>query len=260
MERVKFDIFEHCEERENYCEVHGSYMERGIPVNGRIIWCTCPDCINEENDRIRRGWARDAVRRRDEAMAQARSIDAALPVRLKDRTFSNYIARTAEQKYAKDVCSRYADNWQAMKEKGHCLIMMGRTGTGKTHLAVGIAQHVLGMGDTVIYTLASKISQDVREAFSDKKKTERQVYEGFAKPDLLIIDEIGRQAGTTSEMNILFEVINARYELRKPTIVISNLDPKAFRQYIGDAALSRLQEDGETLGFNGEDMRQAQMA
>ena len=63
----------------------------------------------------------------------------------------------------------------------------------------------------------------VKETYSrNSERTERQVIADFARPDLLILDEIGRQHGTDTERLIIFDVINARYLQNKPSILITN--------------------------------------
>lgn len=73
--------------------------------------------------------------------------------------------------------------------------------------------------------------------------------------DLLIVDEIGRQFGTDTERMILFEIINERYEQRKPIIAITNLDGPNLSEFVGAAALDRLKENGEAVCFDWRSMR-----
>ncbi|ENO7364325.1 DNA replication protein DnaC, partial [Proteus mirabilis] len=62
--------------------------------------------------------------------------------------------------------------------------------------------------------------------------------------------EIGVQYGTDSERNILFEVINDRYEDLLPTILVSNLPVVDLQKMLGERVVDRLLQGGTVLTFN----------
>ena len=189
----------------------------------------------------------------DEAERKKRSLDAmmgraAIPPRFVNRSLRNYTADTDGQKRALSVCQRYAATFAkpgGAKEIGTCLILAGNPGTGKTHLAAGVANFLLENGSTAVYSTAMTAIRAIRETWQNKTgKTESQVIQDFVKPDLLILDEIGVQHGTEAEKLHLFDLINARYEAVKPTLIISNLELDAVEQFIGERAFDRLREGG----------------
>jgi DNA replication protein DnaC len=173
---------------------------------------------------------------------------AAIPPRFVNRSLRNYTADTDGQKRALSVCQRYAATFTkdgGAKENGTCLILAGNPGTGKTHLAAGVANYLLENGSTAVYSTAMTAIRAIRETWQNKTgKTESQVIQDFVKPDLLILDEIGVQHGTEAEKLHLFDLINARYEAVKPTLIISNLELDAVEQFIGERAFDRLREGG----------------
>ena len=71
-----------------------------------------------------------------------------------------------------------------------------------------------------------------------------------------VIDEIGAQKGSEYELGLLHEVIDRRYQLVLPTVVVSNLPANALDQFIGDRALDRLRQNGgQAVGFSWSSMR-----
>jgi DNA replication protein DnaC len=75
---------------------------------------------------------------------------------------------------------------------------------------------------------------------------------------LLVVDEVGAQAGTAYELGVLHEVIDRRYQLVLPTVVVSNLAAADLGRYIGDRALDRLREGGgQAVGFSWTSARGA---
>ena len=71
----------------------------------------------------------------------------------------------------------------------------------------------------------------------------------------MVIDEIGRGIASTDEKYMLYQILNARYNTRKPTVLISNFTKADFLQYIGVAAADRLVESAEIWELNGESYR-----
>ena len=66
----------------------------------------------------------------------------------------------------------------------------------------------------------------------------------FTECDLLIIDEVGVQRGTDYEKDIMFDVINDRYENLRPTIILSNLSVEETKAHLGERVFDRLRENG----------------
>lgn len=226
------------------CASHGEHESTLIRIAGREIWSECPKCAREKIDKEDKQLRADAFRAQEQAKAQQLFGRAAIPKRFITRTLDNYVAKNEGETKALNAVTRYVQNWSENRENGASLIFTGNPGTGKTHLAVGIARKVMELSGTAMYTRVIEIAQAVKETYTGGGKTERKVIRSFADPDLLIIDEVGRQYGTDAEKMYLFEVINARYEECKPTILISNLNINQLKEYIDPAAMDRLREGG----------------
>lgn len=131
------------------------------------------------------------------------------------------------------------------------LVMLGKAGTGKTHLACSIIRETGGR-----YRTAPEIVEEIRRAKSfNSPDTEADILARYAKTSVLIIDEIGRGISAADEKYMLFMLINARYNTRRPTVLISNHTKKDFLAYIGTAAADRLVENAVMVEFNGESYR-----
>ena len=131
------------------------------------------------------------------------------------------------------------------------LVMIGNAGTGKTHLACAIIREAGGK-----YRTAPDIVEEMRRAKSfTAAETEAEIIDYYGRIKLLVIDEIGRGISATDEKYMIYQIVNARYNTRKPTVLISNLGKSDFRQYIGVAAADRLVESAEIWEMNGESYR-----
>ena len=226
---------------EEECPIHGPYQARKFSLEGTLIATQCGKCFEDlaqkevcEQDRKRQAALNDAVMR-----------DAAIPQRFASRTLQNYTADLPGQKAALAVAVEYAADFLNALSSGRSLIFCGTAGTGKTHLAVGIAKEVMLRGKSATFTTAMDAIRSVRETYrKNSEVTERQAIARFAQADLTIIDEVGSQLGTDAEKVTLFDLINARYERERPMIVLSNLTIKEVEQYMGSRAFDRLRENG----------------
>ena len=131
------------------------------------------------------------------------------------------------------------------------LVLIGSAGTGKTHVACAIIREAGGK-----YRTAPDIVEEMRRAKSfTANDTEADIIKYYGHVPLLVIDEIGRGIASTDEKYMLYQILNARYNTRKPTVLISNFTKADFLQYIGVAAADRLVESAEVWELNGESYR-----
>ena len=163
-----------------------------------------------------------------------------------------------DAKRALKVCQAYASRWPERLQKGGGLVMCGKPGTGKNHLALAIARHAITEHQSsAVFTTALKIAREYKSTWSKgSSRTEDEVIRYFTKPDLLIIDEVGVQFGSDAEKLIMFEIINTRYERMKPTILISNQTREELSAFIGERVLDRMSDGGGcTLSFTWDSYR-----
>jgi len=242
VELVKFGVVD---TRQAECPTHGQFSEQLVRFGGKERWGGCPKCVTEQQDREREEHHAKLARERHDAAMRSMMNQAAIPPRFQSRTLETYRAELPEQQRALSVVVAYADGFEQAREQGQSLILCGLPGTGKTHLAIGVGHRVIAAGRTAVFTSAMNAIRRVRETYrKDSDETERNAIQSFAKPDLLILDEVGQQLGTDAEKVTLFDIINARYEAMRPMIVISNLDLKGISEYLGGRAFDRLREGG----------------
>jgi DNA replication protein DnaC len=234
--------------RAEFCDKHGDFEARHI--TGRI-WSTCLGC---SADRC----ATKAIRKAENdakvlaAHWQKTLSVACIPERFLDRTLENYGLTNEGQHKAHEFSKVYAESFKGVKT-GRCAIFSGERGTGKTHLAIGIAQHVMrNYGKTAVFVTVQRLIRAVRDTWrKGSTMSESDVVAMFTSPDLLILDEIGVQAGSENEKHILFDVLNERYEQRKSTLLLTNLTVEECKIFLGERVFDRLREDGgEVIPFD----------
>lgn len=170
---------------------------------------------------------------------------AAIPIRYAEASLDR---EAPNQSDAYQIARDYAAAFPNALRTGAGLLLWGSVGTGKTHLACAIGNYLLARMCPVVYCTAMEAVLTVRATFGRKGEgdSEFQVYERFALPKLLILDEIGVQRGTDDERVVLTSIADARSRQCLPTIVISNLEPRDVCRVLGDRAFDRL------VGFGGK--------
>lgn len=236
------------------CGKHGEFVSRH--VIGRI-WSACPVCTADSYAAEER--RREEGEREERRKSWERRIgQAGIPERFRDRSLQTFKAQNEGQKQAMAICARYAENFPEMRNLGSCILMCGKPGTGKTHLAVGIGMYVMSQFHSVVlFTTVMRAIRTVKDTYNrGSEKTEAQAIAELVYPDLLILDEVGVQFGSETEKLILFDVLNERYEKRKPSIFLSNKDLDGIKAYLGERIYDRLREDGsEYISFTWDSYR-----
>jgi DNA replication protein DnaC len=145
-------------------------------------------------------------------------------------------------------------------ERRENVIALGNSGTGKTHIALGLGLAACQRGMSVAFTTAAALVHELMEARDEKRllRLQKQLI-GYR---LLIIDELGFVPLSKSGAELLFEIFSQRYE-RGSTLVTSNLPFDEWTEVMGSerltgALLDRLTHHVHILEMNGESYRLAQ--
>lgn len=220
--------------RTETCPEHGQYQAK--IAFGHVV-STCPTCAREQADR-------DKARALAEASRKLFDLSG-IPKRFAGKGIDTFEVENERQEGLVASLKAYADSFPEALESGRSLIFVGSTGTGKTHLACGIAREIIGQGYSARYCTAIQAARSVKATYAkDSTVTEEDAIKALTAPDLLILDEVGVQFGSNAEAIILFEVLNTRYVEVKPTIVISNLGEAEITSFLGDRIMDRLREGG----------------
>ena len=207
----------------------------------------CPKCavefVNSNNQTHQQNVERD--------VREKHFSGAMIPNRYQESGFKNYSVNPDlnGQANAKNQCIQFTKNFIDGSREN--LILVGSTGTGKTHLSIAVARTLLNKGLYVRYITSEELAQRIMNAWDKdtKDKSEESVIYEFAQYDLLILDEYGLH-DREKRLELVHKVLYARYDRKKPTMLISNLTiegEKGLTQDLGDRLWSRFQHDGLTL-------------
>ena len=137
------------------------------------------------------------------------------------------------------------------------VLALGNSGTGKTHIALGLGLAACQQGYRVRFTTAASLVHELIEAKDEKKLLRFQ--KQLVRHELLIVDELGFVPLSKSGAELLFEVLSQRYE-QGSTLVTSNLPFNEWTEILGSerltgALLDRLTHHVHILEMNGPSYR-----
>jgi DNA replication protein DnaC len=158
---------------------------------------------------------------------------------------------SVDQKLVRELAvSRYVANAENV-------LVFGPPGVGKTHLAIGLGRAAVEAGYTVLFTSATALLGALSKAETEGQLAERLAF--YAKPKLLVVDELGYLPFEKRSAHLFFQLIARRYE-KGAMIITTNQVVTQWGTVFGDevlaaAILDRLLHHSFTLMIQGESYR-----
>ena len=193
---------------EESCKKHGPYTVESRMLFGKPLFVSCPVCAQEDQQR-RKEQEQQQVEAHKRGRIKTLSQNSGIPKRFADSVFDHFEADTDDKRRVLATCRKYADSFEDRLAMGGGLVLCGKPGTGKTLLACSIANQIIRENlRAPVFTSVTKLARAVKDTYrKGSELTEQQAITGFVEPDLLIIDEIGAQRGTETELLIMQEII-----------------------------------------------------
>jgi DNA replication protein DnaC len=142
--------------------------------------------------------------------------------------------------------------------EGRSLVLYGRSGRGKTHLAVAVAYRAIQNGFEALFTTAAALIDDLSRASRDGRF--REVLQRYTRVHVLVIDEVGYLHYGPDAANVLYHLINERHLAKRPMILTTNKPLANWGEVLHDpdlaeAIVDRILERGRFLVMDGPSLR-----
>jgi DNA replication protein DnaC len=137
----------------------------------------------------------------------------------------------------------FVDEWP-MDNKGRGLLLMGGCGSGKTHLAVAALLEIISVSKPgkLLFSNFQDLIQEIQASFDAESPVNKSdIMRPLIEADLLVLDELGSQKPTMFVQDILYFIINSRYNAERSTIFTTNFTDD-LQDRIGERLRSRLHE------------------
>jgi len=225
-------------------------FNKPLETTERIDWET-----KEKEDT--RKWIEEE--RKEHFESPEKSMAGYVPKKFLDRSLDNFIGSDQIKK----VCMEYVNGFEREKtEKAlfgkllkhpGSILFTGKTGCGKTHLAVAILRELVKRLDAYefCFITAPELLLEIRATFKPHAKkyndagqceadTEQDVLDKYSKCELLILDDLGAEKVSDFTIQSLYLVIDRRNRNLRPTIVTTNLSLEEIETQIDARMASRL--------------------
>ena len=248
----KFEQYNNRKISDKVCEVHKvNYWQISTPIRGskaRSIQEFCPECCQEQIDRQEQEGVNNSLNA--ETYLKTYNVlmrDSTIPRELKEASFENFIAETAEEKqllaFAREQVDKYLDGMT-----GNTLFT-GSTGIGKSHLSVAIAKAInegykaKGEPKSVLFVNLTEILRRVRESFNSTISLEGHYSRMLKEVDYLVLDDLGIKSDNASskgksvwEEEFIFDILSNRDK----TIITTNLSSLEIVSLYSERVASRV--------------------
>lgn len=217
-----------------YAEVLNKEMVVTIP-------CPC------EQERRAQEEAKRKMREHDEQVDRLKDVCFINPA-MRAYTFDNAANVNTE---VMDMAKYFVEHWSDMKKVNAGYLFWGGVGNGKTYTAACIANALM---EQEVPVLMRNMSYFMNSSFEDRSELIRSI----SSYGLLIIDDFGMERSTEFGMEIVFDVIDARYASKKPTIITTNLSMNTLcepKDLAHQRIYDRVREMCIPIQFQGKSIR-----
>lgn len=223
------------QKQDKFCEFCGAQLEQiSIELGGVIRYapswksCTCSESlekIEKEKQEIREKLEQEKiiaaeVRRKEKI--KTLFGNSGMSRRALACKFEGYQV-TFDNQEAIQTCSEYVNDFDIIQRSNrNGLFIVGNCGVGKSHLAYAIANALIEKNTSVICMTMIDLLLKIRSSFQSKEQTEEQILKIYEDCSLLVIDDIGKEKPTEWALQMIYTIIDRRYNALKPIIVTTN--------------------------------------
>lgn len=175
----------------------------------------------------------------------------------KKATFDDFKVRNDKDRQLLNVLKDYVVKEKYKDEKQNGLFLIGNVGTGKSFAMECIYTAIKTKRERAYYRNVNDIIEEVKDTF-ENEYTEQQVIEKYQKTPILFLDDLGSEKDSEFTKNVIYKIINYRYNNNLPTIISSNYSKEDLRKNSDlelERIVSRIQDNALTIIFDGESKR-----
>lgn len=180
---------------------------------------------------------------------------ARIPRKFLTKSLENFTPKSTKQREVLHSTRAFLQTF-GKDDRSKGLLLIGREGTGKTHVAISVLKEVLRRGFTGLYWNVPELFLELRRIIADPGTTsEADVFDEARRVDLLVLDDLGAERQSEYVTDRLYVLINGRYENDTATIITTNRTRDELKAQLGPRIVSRIGEMTVDVEFPEGDYR-----
>lgn len=198
-----------------HCKKCGGLLETyiNVPIVGkRKVNCIC-ECMAKELN------AHEEQKRQEERERNRRTCFGGS--KMMECTFES-----SQKSELLTMAENYAKNFSDFRKEGKGLLLYGPVGTGKSHMAACIANHLIDNDCKVLMTNFATMVNILQSSFDGRQ----EYIDSLNKYGLLILDDLGAERKSEFMQEQVFNIIDARYRSGLPMIITTNLSAEEMKK------------------------------
>jgi len=186
--------------------------------------------------------------------------EARIPSGFTGAGFDNFVSLNPRALQIASVLRNYCANFDAQRNVRPGFLFTGNPGTGKTHLACAMVKSLVQAGFQAAYASLPRFTMELRSAYGRQGAVDA-LMSGLTSVDFLVLDEIDLHGSSDNDYNMLYDIINARYEREGfPTLAISNRTVERLTNDLDERLISRILGGSKPVVFDWVSRRELSRA
>ena len=171
---------------------------------------------------------------------EKRFQQSGIPSAFEKKSFDNFLTEGDDGPRLAIFKKKAQDYVRDYYKHGPSLFISGMSGAGKTHLSIAICKALIEKGSNVYYMIYREAITKLKQVYFDEERYAEEI-EPYKKVELLYIDDLFKGKPSEQELNIMYEIINHRYNNDLPVIISTELGIEAIR-HLEAATAGRIDE------------------
>ena len=169
-----------------------------------------------------------------------RQAEAGIPPEFEGKSFADFTPESDKARKLVETLRSYCASFDTWRHKRKGFVFIGMPGTAKTHLACAMVNAIVSKGLRAGYSSLPRLTRDIRAAYGRQRGVDELLRKLIAF-DFLVLDEIDLHGSSDTDYNMLYDIINSRYEKAGfPTLAISNRPLEHLQRDLDERVVSRI--------------------